>query len=123
MRAVRDAVLVLSALSVAVVFLLAGCGPQQTQVEITQVSNPSAVSSAATKPAAAMPSYPILLVDLPRYQAGQPVTPVRSRMASAQREVEYSSTTVAPVPAPASPIVAHPAPSPKSDPRDLRYVP
>ena len=130
----------------ALVLLLAGCSSQPADVQITPVGSPSAAKAASPESSPrAMPSYPILLVDLPRYDAGQSVPPARSRTSTiAERDIDSrppSSAYVAPVaarplaapsasvragsaPPIASPPVAARAVAPKKpEAIDLRYVP
>lgn len=55
-----------------VLVLLAGCG-EQSAMKTTEPPAPRAREAVCY-----MPSYPILLVDLPRLQAGRPVRPAYS---------------------------------------------
>jgi hypothetical protein len=122
---------------VLLILCTAGCSSEPMDVAIRPVRGPSAgYPQQALRPEAAMPSYPILLVDLPRYDAGQPVPPARSRTPTvAERDIDSpppSPAYVAPVAAKpaaaptasiAAPLAPRPAAPKKPDPVDIRYVP
>jgi hypothetical protein len=146
MRTVRKSPWIISAI---LILLLAGCSSQPVDVKMTQVGTPSpAGASASEYPSRGMPSYPILLVDLPRYEAGLPVPPAKSRTPTAAERDFDSPPPPAPIAAPLAarpaaspaPAVARPArppvppgpaatvtagpPAPrKTDPADIRYIP
>ncbi len=79
-----------------------------------------------------LPSYPILLTDLPLVEAGMPVPPARSHVIGpADGDMEVPAHTYAagasplrlvPAPIPQAPP-ARPSPSKTDEPIDLRYVP
>jgi hypothetical protein len=102
---------------------LAGCdGPGGFRTQSVRGS-----AMAASPTSAAMPSYPILLVDLPRQQMGQAVQPARSRLPlGAERDMDLAgpvqaagTTTRVPPALTASPV----APPVRAVPFDARLVP
>lgn len=111
-----------------VVLGLAGCAPPAGAVRIIPV-RPSPVAATA---APSLPSYPILLVDLPRQQMGQSVAPARSRLpAGSERDLDsppgsfyaspYSSGLA---PHTTTPLTTPPSvPFTRQGPIDTRYVP
>jgi hypothetical protein len=114
-----------------VVLGLAGCGEKPAAVKIRTVDPlPIVISPAAPPP---MPSYPILLVDLPRQQMGQSVAPARSRLPiGSDRDLDtprsssaYSSPYATGLaPHTPTPLTAPPtAPPLTREPIDTRYVP
>jgi hypothetical protein len=110
---------------------LTGCNTGWGHPAAATSARAPAVNSASGQPAGELPSYPILLTDLPRYEAGLSVPPARSRMIgsidgdldSPSRNYVAASPALRRVPAPSpAPVIAKPPP--KSDePIDLRYVP
>jgi hypothetical protein len=119
-----------------VLLYLAGCAKPPAAVKFTPVSGAPVAATPAPPP---MPSYPILLVDLPRQQMGQPVAPARSRLpAGADRDLDspgltptvpappstrVTPHTAAPLAGPVSPLGPPAAPPARHEPIDTRYVP
>jgi hypothetical protein len=127
------------AVCAVVIFLAAGCNLPPARPAARSPQGPL-VSPMPPVVVAEMPSYPILLTDLPRYQAGLSVPPARSRMLSmAERDLDSpppaavrASEPVSHYTPPAAASSTHmmarpPAPaakpaSPKPD-TDVQYVP
>jgi hypothetical protein len=109
-------------------------GQPVARAAATPAVNPAAP---AGRPATELPSYPILLTDLPRFEAGQSVPPARSRLIIlVDRDLDSSPPPLVPAPParPTEPALRY-VPSPagsaapltaghaSANPTDTKYVP